>query len=294
MRRSPSTDDREAHDSRSAIVRWCATLADSPAFNIAIFAVILANAVVLGLETYDGVVREAGDVLDALNDIFLGGLRRRAGDPADRLRLQAAELLSQRLERLRLPRRGRVVHAGAARERHCCCGSRGWHACCGSCACCPTCACSTIAIGRIHPGRHEPRRCWRCSSSVHLRDGRLDDLRRARPAQYGTIGEAMLTLFVTLTLENLPDQIAARPRAVGLDDHLLRLLRAGRRVSDLQHPDRRRHQLARGGARDRARARARRRASSRATPTEPRARGAHRRAARRAGRARGEPAARAR
>ncbi|MDX6599147.1 MAG: voltage-gated sodium channel, partial [Gaiellales bacterium] len=28
------------------------------------------------------------------------------------------------------------------------------------------------------------------------------------PKQYGSIGEAMLTLFVTLTLENLPDQIA--------------------------------------------------------------------------------------
>jgi voltage-gated sodium channel len=28
------------------------------------------------------------------------------------------------------------------------------------------------------------------------------------PQQYGTIGEAMLTLFVTLTLENLPQQIA--------------------------------------------------------------------------------------
>ena len=28
------------------------------------------------------------------------------------------------------------------------------------------------------------------------------------PQQYGTIGEAMLTLFVTLTLENLPEQIA--------------------------------------------------------------------------------------
>ena len=28
------------------------------------------------------------------------------------------------------------------------------------------------------------------------------------PQQYGTIGEAMLTLFIALTLENLPDQIA--------------------------------------------------------------------------------------
>ncbi|MEA2130213.1 MAG: hypothetical protein QOJ85_3104, partial [Solirubrobacteraceae bacterium] len=42
MRRLPSTDDREAHDSRSRIVRLCAELADSAAFNLFIFAVILA------------------------------------------------------------------------------------------------------------------------------------------------------------------------------------------------------------------------------------------------------------
>jgi voltage-gated sodium channel len=34
--------------------------------------VILANAVVLGLETYDGIEQEAGDALSTLNDIFLG------------------------------------------------------------------------------------------------------------------------------------------------------------------------------------------------------------------------------
>ncbi len=72
MRRLPSTDDREAHDSRSRIVRACADLADSTAFNLFIFAVIMANAVVLGLETYDSVVREAGAVLRTLNDVFLG------------------------------------------------------------------------------------------------------------------------------------------------------------------------------------------------------------------------------
>ncbi len=72
MRRLPSTDDREQHDSRSPLVRWCATTADSSAFNIVIFAVILANAVVLGLETYDGVVDEAGGLLRTLNDVFLG------------------------------------------------------------------------------------------------------------------------------------------------------------------------------------------------------------------------------
>ena len=35
MRRGPGTDDREHHDSRSPLVRFCADLADSSAFNIA-------------------------------------------------------------------------------------------------------------------------------------------------------------------------------------------------------------------------------------------------------------------
>jgi hypothetical protein len=72
MRRLPSTDDREAHDSRSRIVRACADLADSTAFNLYIFAVIVANAVVLGLETYDSVARSYGDLLGTLNNVFLG------------------------------------------------------------------------------------------------------------------------------------------------------------------------------------------------------------------------------
>ena len=62
-RRLPSTDDREHHDSRSPVVRFCADLADSSAFNLVIFAVIFANAVVLGLETYDGIVRDYGGLL---------------------------------------------------------------------------------------------------------------------------------------------------------------------------------------------------------------------------------------
>jgi hypothetical protein len=71
-RRGPSTDEREHEDSRSPLVRLCAQVADSSRFNIFIFAIILANAVVLGLETYDGIVRDAGGLLAALNDVFLG------------------------------------------------------------------------------------------------------------------------------------------------------------------------------------------------------------------------------
>ena len=114
MRRLPSTDDREQHDSRSPIVRWCATTADSSAFNIVIFAVILANAVVLGLETYDGVVREAGGLLRMLNDVFLGVFVVELCIRLIGFGSQPAGLLQERLERLRLPRRRRIVHAGAA------------------------------------------------------------------------------------------------------------------------------------------------------------------------------------
>lgn len=46
-------------------------IVDSTPFTAFIFAVIVANAVVLGLETYDGIERDAGDVLDRLNDAFL-------------------------------------------------------------------------------------------------------------------------------------------------------------------------------------------------------------------------------
>ena len=67
MRHLPSTDDREHHGSRLAVVRTCADLADSTAFNVAIFAVIVANAVVLGIETYDDL-----PVLRTLDHVFLG------------------------------------------------------------------------------------------------------------------------------------------------------------------------------------------------------------------------------
>jgi voltage-gated sodium channel len=46
-------------------------LVESVWFTTAILAVIIANAVVLGLQTYDGIVREHGDTLELLNDVFL-------------------------------------------------------------------------------------------------------------------------------------------------------------------------------------------------------------------------------
>jgi voltage-gated sodium channel len=49
----------------------CRRLVDHPAFHVAVVAAILANAVVLGLETYESVDSRHGALLQALNDAFL-------------------------------------------------------------------------------------------------------------------------------------------------------------------------------------------------------------------------------
>jgi voltage-gated sodium channel len=56
----------------SRIPQTCARIAESGAFQAAVVAAILANGVVIGLETYDSIEREHGDLLRTLNDVFLG------------------------------------------------------------------------------------------------------------------------------------------------------------------------------------------------------------------------------
>ena len=206
MRHFPSTDDREAHDSRSPIVRFCADLADATPFNLFIFAVILANAVVLGLETYDSVEREAGGLLDALNNIFLGifvvelairliGFGRRPGqffrsgwNVFDFIVILAsfAPGLRENTTLLRLARLGRVIRIVRLL---------------------PDLRVLTIAIGRSIPGVMSLSVLAILVVFIYGMVG-WTIFNEHAPRQYGTIGEAMLTLFVTLTLENLPDQIA--------------------------------------------------------------------------------------
>jgi voltage-gated sodium channel len=54
------------------MVAACKRVADSSRFQLFILGVILANAVVLGLETYDSIDRDYGSALEILNDVFLG------------------------------------------------------------------------------------------------------------------------------------------------------------------------------------------------------------------------------
>ena len=204
-RHLPSTDDREAHDSRSPLVRFCATLADSTPFNLSIFAVILANAAVLGLETYEGIVRDYGHVLATLNDVFLGvfvvelairltafgskplGFFRSGWNVFDLLVVIAsfAPGLRENAMLLRIARLARVLRIVRLL---------------------PDLRVLTIAIGRSIPGVASLAVLAVLVLFIYGMIGWtiFDDY---APRQYGTITESMLTLFVTLTLENLPEQI---------------------------------------------------------------------------------------
>jgi voltage-gated sodium channel len=50
----------------------CLRIAQSPRFQTAIIAVILLNALVIGLQTYDSIEEDYGGLLHTLNDVFLG------------------------------------------------------------------------------------------------------------------------------------------------------------------------------------------------------------------------------
>ena len=206
MRHGPSTDDREAHDSRSAIVRLCADIADSSWFNFSIFGVILANAAVLGLETYPQVADRHGDTLSMLNDVFLGifvvelvirlvGFGSRPQDffksgwnIFDFLVVAASFTpgLRENAMLLRIARLARVLRIVRLL---------------------PDLRVLVIAIGRSIPGVLSLAVLALLVLFVYGMIGWTIFDKHA-PEQYGTIGEAMLTLFVALTLENLPDQIA--------------------------------------------------------------------------------------
>jgi voltage-gated sodium channel len=179
----------------------------SQRFDAVIVAVIVANAVVLGLQTYPGVVADYGDTLDLLNGIFLGvfvvELLMRIGSygrrPQDFFKsgwnvfdfvvisaafvpgvrdsstlLRLARLL--RVVRIvRLLPDLRVLLTGVVRSL-------------------PPLISMTILVTLL--------------LFVYGMIGWLlfaDEL----PEQWGTIGSAMLTLFVMLTLENFPQYMDA-------------------------------------------------------------------------------------
>ena len=182
-------------------------LVDSTPFNGVVFAVILANAVVLGLETFESVDRDHGGTLDTLNDVFLGifvvelvmrlasyGLRpwnffRDGWNVFDFIVVTAAFVpgLRENATALRLARLGRVVRIVRLL---------------------PDVQILILAIARSLAPLASMTILIAVLLYVYGMVGWAlfgdED-----PKRWGDIGEAMLTLFVLLTLENLPDVMDA-------------------------------------------------------------------------------------
>ena len=183
-------------------VHRLARIVDSPAFAAFVLGVIVANAVVLGLQTYDDVVDEYGDLLDLLNDVFLaffvaelalriGSYGRRPlaffRDPwnvFDFVIIAAAFVpgLRSNSTLLRLARLLRVVRVVRLL---------------------PELRVLTLAIVRSLPPLFSMGVLTTVILFIYGMIGWLlfgdED-----PERWGDIGEAMLTLFVMLTLENFP------------------------------------------------------------------------------------------
>jgi voltage-gated sodium channel len=180
-------------------------IVDSTPFTAFIFAVIVANAVVLGLETYDGIERDAGHTLATLNDVFLGifvvelalRLVSYGRRPADFFRsgwnvfdfaIIAASFvpgLGNNATLLRIVRLLRVVRLVSLL---------------------PDLRVLLIAVWRSIPPVLSVGVMALLLIYVYGMLGWVlfgDEL----PQDWGNVGEAMLTLFVLLSLENLPQYV---------------------------------------------------------------------------------------
>ena len=180
---------------------------ESTWFNVVILAVIAANAVVLGMQTYDGVTERHGETLDLLNEIFLGvfvaelllrvasyGRRpqdffRNGWNVFDFVVIAAAFLpgVRENATLLRLARLARLVRVVRLL---------------------PELRVLIIAVVRSLPPLFSMTVLTALILFVYGMIGWLlfgDE----NPGDWGNIGRAMLTLFVMLTLENFPQHLEA-------------------------------------------------------------------------------------
>jgi voltage-gated sodium channel len=176
-------------------------IVESTAFNVVVTGVILANAVILGMETYDGLDRRHGGTLDVLNEVCLGifclelalrlaSYRRPLDffkDPwnvFDFVVVAAAFApgLRQNSTLLRLARLMRVIRVVRVL---------------------PDLRILVLAVVRSIPPLVSMAVLTSVIIFVYGMIGWLVFGDEA-PREWGDIGKAMLTLFVLLTLENFP------------------------------------------------------------------------------------------
>ena len=190
---------------RTTLTRACRRVVDAPWFDPLIVAVIVLNAVALGLETYDSIGRSIGDELHLANDVILGIfivellLRFGAcgGRPGQFFRngwnvfdfaVIAASFVPGVRENatlLRLIRLLRVVRAVRLL---------------------PDLRVVTLAVVRSIPAVASLSMITLLLVYVYGMLGWVI-FNEHDPANFGDAGQAMVTMFVLLTLENLPAYI---------------------------------------------------------------------------------------
>jgi voltage-gated sodium channel len=183
----------------------CRRLASSPRFDAAMLVVIFLNAIVLGAETYDSVDRDYGDTLHTLNDVFLGIfvvellIRIAAHWPRPREYFRSGwnlfdfiviagafvPGLRENATLLRLLRLARIVRAVRLL---------------------PDLRIIVLAIGRSIPGVASLAAMTVLLVYLYGMVGWLI-FNDHDPQNFGNAGQAMLTMFILLTLENLPTYI---------------------------------------------------------------------------------------
>jgi voltage-gated sodium channel len=190
---------------RTAIARTCARIVGSRWFDSAILVVILGNAVALGLETYDGINRSIGEQLHTFNEVVLvvftievmlrfgahlenpRGFLRSGWNVFDLMVVLAsyAPGIRENATLLRLVRLLRVVRAIRLL---------------------PDLRVVIVALGRSIPGVASLAVITLLLVYLYGMVGWVV-FNEHDPANFGDIGQSMVTMFVLLTLENLPSYI---------------------------------------------------------------------------------------
>ncbi|MCX4834183.1 MULTISPECIES: ion transporter [unclassified Streptomyces] len=192
---------------REALAARCRAVTDARWFAVTVFALILANAAVLGVETYNGVLDRFDDELKLVEHAFLaiftGEILLRMGAHADRprdfwrdpwnlfdLAVVACAFLPVVRENatvLRLLRLARVLRAARFL---------------------PQLRIVLVAVGRSLPGTVSFLLVGGLLLYVYAMVGWVF-FAEADPEHFGSIGRAVLTLFLLMTLDGLGDALRA-------------------------------------------------------------------------------------
>jgi voltage-gated sodium channel len=184
------------------VVRRCRQIVESSWFDPLMMGVIVVNAIVLGLETYESIEQDIGDQLSLANDVILGifvvelairmtAYGRRPQDffksgwnVFDFVIIGASFLpgLRENATLLRLLRLLRIVRAVRLL---------------------PDLRILTVAVGRSLPGVASLAALTLLLIYIYGMLGWVI-FHDHDPANFSNIGQSMITMFILLTLENLP------------------------------------------------------------------------------------------